>query len=210
MGLHTMPNGWEVATDEQGNVTGRAQFSDDRTRRYVLIRRWKHALDPVDLENPNDRMPLTWVMLNPSTAGAADDDATIRKCVGYAKRWGYGGIRVLNLFDLIATDPAVLRTDPHPNSRTNDQVWRDWLLPAVAGGWGLPELKPDVVVGWGDGANMPVAGHAGVLLDRERWAAGLFEQAGIEPMCLGVTRAGQPLHPGRTSYDLERVPWKVL
>lgn len=209
MGLHRTAKGWEVFSDADGYVTGRAQFSDDRTRRYVLIRRWKHALDPIEQGNPNDRLPLTWVMLNPSTAGADTDDATIRKCVGYATRWGYGGIRVLNLFDLISTDPAALKSDPLPCSPRNAEVWAEWLRPWQGTEWSSLELRPDVVVGWGDGADVPVAGHPGVLLDRDRWAAEFFEKSGIEPMCLGTTRRGHPLHPGRTPYDLPRVPWKV-
>lgn len=196
MTVRTTSGGWEVAT-ENGWVTGRAQFSDDGTRRYVLIRRWAHTIGDDDERT----MPLTWVMLNPSSAGAADDDPTIRKCVGYAKRWGYGGIRVLNLFDYIATDPHDLARQATRSSPANDQVWEEWLLPWNRQEWTALEVRPDVVVGWGD--------H-GSIDNRDQWAARMFIRAGIEPSCLGVTRAGQPLHPGRTSYDLQRVPWKVL
>jgi hypothetical protein len=195
--------GWEIAAGEDGHVTGRARFSKDRTRRYVLIRRWSHALD-IPQHDPNGSagvMPLTWVMLNPSTAGADNGDQTIRKCAGYAKRWGYGGIRLLNLFDRIATDPQDLLTDPLPCSPTNERTWEQWILPANGQEWTSLEVKPDVVVAWGD---------RGIINDRDQWAARMFIQAGIEPTCLGVTKAGQPLHPSRTAYDLERVPWKVL
>lgn len=186
--------GWEIAR-AGGHVTGRAQFNADRTRRYFLSRRWVF-----DLASPTAET-LTWVMLNPSTAGAADDDPTIRKCVGYAKRWGYGAIRVLNLFDLIFTDSSMLL---HPafwldmNTPVNDQTWRYWLTSAEAPGWSRP---PDVVAAWGS---------KGSLLDRDQWAAQMFVRAGIQPTCLGVTVDDQPLHPGRTSYDLARSPWKIL
>ena len=186
--------GWEIGR-AGGQVTGRAQFNTDRTRRYFLSRRWVF-----DMAAP-DAGVLTWMMLNPSTAGAAEDDATIRKCVGYAKRWGYGAIRVINLFDLILTDSSMLN---HPgfwhtmNSAANDQVWRYWLAPAEVPGWSRP---PDVIVAWG---------AKGSLLSRDQWAAQQLVRAGVEPTCLGLTADGQPLHPGRTSYDLERSPWKVL
>jgi hypothetical protein len=52
-------------------------LSDCGTYRYELWRRWA--------EGPH----VLFVMLNPSTADAVTDDATIRKCIGYAKRWGY-------------------------------------------------------------------------------------------------------------------------
>lgn len=197
MTVEITSGGWEVAKGPDGHVVGRAQFTENYSRRQVLIRRWSHAL--MDAEG---LMSLTWVMLNPSTAGAEYDDPTIRKCMGYAKRWGYGGIRVLNLFDLIATDPAGLREHPEPTSAANDEAWRTWLFPLTPGRpWGPIDLKPDVVVAWGDG---------GSLRNRDQWAAAQFVAAGIEPTCLGVTQGGQPLHPGRTSYNLERTPWKVL
>lgn len=39
-----------------------------------------------------------FIMLNPSTADAHIDDPTIRRCIGFAKSWGYGGILVGNLY----------------------------------------------------------------------------------------------------------------
>ena len=59
--------------------------------RYVLTRQW------------NDSEPVTWIMLNPSTADADKDDPTIRRCIGFAKAWGHGGIHVVNLFAFRAT-----------------------------------------------------------------------------------------------------------
>lgn len=61
--------------------------------RYKLWRYW------------DDRPIVSFIMLNPSTADAEHDDPTVRKCVGFAKRWEKGGIEVYNLFAWRATDP---------------------------------------------------------------------------------------------------------
>lgn len=188
--MTTTGDGWEYHCFADG-TDGRALFDAERTRRYCLIRRWGAP-----------QVSLTWIMLNPSTAGADVDDPTIRKCVGYAKRWAYGGIRVLNLFSLISTDPDLLR---HPawwetaNDARNDDTLREWLGPQPETGT-TREYPPAVIVAWG--AN-------GRLRDRDTAVAGMLHSFGITPLCLGTTRGGQPLHPGRTAYDLTPVEWKV-
>lgn len=53
-----------------------------------------------------------FVMHNPSTADAFMEDPTIRRCMGYAKAWGYGGIYVGNLSPYRATDPKDLKDLP--------------------------------------------------------------------------------------------------
>ena len=64
--------------------------------RYWLFRKWSDA--PI----------LRFVLLNPSTAGPEKDDPTVRKCIGFAKWNGFGGIGIANLFALRATDPREL------------------------------------------------------------------------------------------------------
>lgn len=158
---------------------GAATFSRDMRYRYRLTRRWDW------------RPVVTWWMLNPSKAGAFHDDPTIRKCVTFARRWGYGGIHVINLFSLIATNPRELVTDFDP------------IGPETAAVVGCLVSKPgcDVVAAWGDG---------GTLRDRDVWAAGLMARAGIKPWCLGTTKAGNPKHPGRLAYATERVRWPLV
>lgn len=46
-----------------------------------------------------------FVGLNPSTADETEDDQTIRRCVGFAMDWGYGGLCMGNLFAIRATKP---------------------------------------------------------------------------------------------------------
>ena len=62
----------------------------------ALTRRWA--------EGP----PLVVCMLNPSTADAEEDDPTIRRCVGFAKRDGFAALEVVNLFAFRATDPKAM------------------------------------------------------------------------------------------------------
>ena len=80
-----------------------ALYSADRRYRYLLFRR---------LGRGNRR--LAFILLNPSTATEYQDDPTIRRCVGFARRWGYDQLTILNIFALRATDPKQLyqSTDP--------------------------------------------------------------------------------------------------
>lgn len=55
-----------------------------------------------------------FVMLNPSTADATDDDPTIRRCIRFARDWGHARLLVANLYALRATDPRALSRHPDP------------------------------------------------------------------------------------------------
>jgi hypothetical protein len=74
-----------------------AEFSADRVYRYELARIW-------DWSTP----PVLFVGMNPSTADEDTDDPTIRRCVRFARDWGYGGLLMGNLFAFRATDPKAL------------------------------------------------------------------------------------------------------
>lgn len=76
-----------------------AILSDDQVYRYYLARQW-------DAQGTK----VCFIMLNPSTADALKDDPTIRKCIGFAHRWGHGGLVVVNLFGFRATNPSVLNS----------------------------------------------------------------------------------------------------
>ena len=139
-------------------MTG-ATFSADGRYRYRLWRRWDRA-----------RPVVAFVMLNPSTADATRDDPTIRRCISFARAWGFGGVEVVNLFAYRATDPRVLRRARDPVGPGNDrQIARACREAAL------------VVAAWG-------ASHAG---DR---AAHVLRRLSA-PRCFGTTRSGQPAHP---------------
>ena len=142
--------------------SGGAVFDDDLVYRYLLWRRWA------------DGPLLTWIMLNPSTADALEDDPTIRRVVGFSTAAGYAGCEVVNLWAYRATDPTDLKSAVEPSGPHNDSFLRRHISGA-----------PEVVVAWGasvDGLGLPMPD--------------ILEMVGNTPMrCLGVTQSGQPRHP---------------
>lgn len=58
-------------------------------------------------------------MLNPSTADSDNDDPTIRRCMGFAKDWGFGGVLVGNLYAFRSTDKKNLRLVKDPVGHGN-------------------------------------------------------------------------------------------
>lgn len=141
-----------------------AAFDKTATYRYVLTRTW-NASQPV----------MTWIMLNPSTADALRDDATIRRCTGFARREKCGGIVVINLFAFRATKPAALARAADPVGPDNDWFIRNYCRSGQL-----------VIAGWGAHEQAAV---------RSRAVLAVFAEWGIQPQCLGVTRNGQPRHP---------------
>lgn len=74
-----------------------AILSECETYRYQLWRIWDES-----------KPKVLFIMLNPSTADADIDDPTIRRCIGFAKSWGYGGLFVGNIFAYRSTEPKGL------------------------------------------------------------------------------------------------------
>lgn len=64
-----------------------AEFSECRKYRYVLWRRW-------DWKGYGNQ--VMFIGLNPSTADETEDDPTIRRCIRFAKDWGYSGLLMMN------------------------------------------------------------------------------------------------------------------
>lgn len=145
-----------------------ATFSADRAYRYTLSRRWGKG------------SCAAFVMLNPSTADAFDDDPTIRRCVGFAQEWGCGGLLVVNLFAYRSTDPRALAAVADPVGVANDLVLAVMLRPD------RNTTPGPVVAAWGN------HGRAG---NRGQVVTDLLTEVGVQLQCLGVTSTGQPCHP---------------
>lgn len=154
-------------TNTIGLVERTARISEDGVYRYTLDRVWRKAA------------PRTvFLMLNPSTADGTVDDATIRRCVGYARRWGHGGIRVINLYALRSRDPAALWTHPDPVGPDNEATLIETARDARSRG----HL---VVAAWG----------ANARTSRAVSVAWTLAEVGKPLACFGLTKAGHPLHP---------------
>jgi len=142
--------------------------------RYILNRTW----------NAQHRGIVNFIMLNPSTADDVFDDATIRRCIGFAKRWGFSGLVVTNLFAFRATDPKDLRklAATNPAYAVGDGN-TDWIEQEAA-------KAEAVVCAWGNG---------GGLLGRDLWIANrLLENHDL--LCIRRTKEGNPVHPVREPY----------
>lgn len=63
---------------------------------------------------------VQFVCLNPSTATDTIDDPTVRRCVGFARIWGFGGFCMTNLFAFRSTDAANMKRQIDPVGAGNN------------------------------------------------------------------------------------------
>jgi len=149
----------------EGDAASGAAFDATRRYRYLLWRRWRARGRSVVL-----------VMLNPSTADATKNDATIRRCIGFAQCWGFAAMTAVNLFAWRATHPKDLRRAVEPVGPLNDEVIRD-----AAG------RADRVVAAWG--------AHGDLLGRGDAVLASLRDVGPVH--AFGRTGTGQPAHPLR-------------
>lgn len=152
-----------------------AVFSPCRTWRYALYRIWDET-----------KPPLAVIGLNPSTADETQDDPTVRRCIRFARDWGYGGLVMLNMFAFRSTDPAGLRSAADPRGPENDQR----LLDETA--------QRRVLCAWGT--------H-GSLFGRDSTVTTMLTKASRDLVCLGRTKDGYPRHPLYVRADTRPEPW---
>lgn len=151
-----------------------AVFSKDRRYRYTLWREWDQALPQFIV-----------IGLNPSTADETQDDPTIRRCIGFAKREGCGKLVMLNLFAFRATQPREMFAAMDPEGEYADAVLR---------GYADDPRTSRVVAAWG------VHGTP----ERVAAVAALFP----EIQCFGRTRNGSPRHPLYLPSDAQLEPFR--
>jgi|HubBroStandDraft_2_1064218.scaffolds.fasta_scaffold114358_3 hypothetical protein len=156
------------------------EFSPCRTWRYVHEVQW------------DDGPCVAFVMFNPSTADESQLDPTLRKCRGFAQRWGYGRMVILNLFAVRGTDPRTPSQVSDPVGPMNDY----WILKTVA-------QAREIVFAYGCGQWIKTP-------EMKRRPSEFLKliRAHNEYMlisCLGYRNDGHPRHPLMLSYTTERV-----
>lgn len=142
-----------------------AHFSPCRTWRYTLRRVWDDT-----------RPVMTACGLNPSTADEVKNDPTITRIINYAKRWGFGGLTMLNLFAFRSTDPKVMYRAADPVGPENDQA----ILDAA-------KTSAMFLACWGSHGKHRGRGDEVLAL--------LRTYAACPVLCLNRNRDGSPVHP---------------
>lgn len=167
---------WESLEEPNG-----AHVSDCGRYRSLLWRGWCDESDHVTL-------PMVFVMLNPSTADGREDDPTIRKCIGFARRHGATGIVVANLVSWRATDPREL----YRAHERGEPVFRE----LDGKGMQIASWFGPAVFAWG-------SGFRPWMQPAQELAETFFHSA----LCLGRTKDGQPRHPLMLPYSTQLETW---
>ena len=150
-----------------------ATLSPCRTYRYDLWRTWLSG----------DGYAV-FIGLNPSTADETTDDPTIRRCVAFAKAWGYAGLCMTNLFAFRATQPKDMMQASDPVGPFNNAY-----LTAAACRAGV------VIAAWG---------VHGTHHNRDRTVRELLPRLHY----LRLTKGGHPGHPLYLPAALRPQPWE--
>lgn len=122
-----------------------------------------------------DRRTLLFGMQNPSKAGADESDPTVTRCIGFARRLGFGTLMVVNMAAGIATDPADLLKMEDPVGPENVRIIREQIQQCDL-----------AIAAWGSLSKR--------LRAMFRLSIGAFKTY-PSIKCLGKTKAGDPRHP---------------
>lgn len=156
-------------------LTSDAVISPCGHYRYLLRRELRHAGEGACL----------FVMLNPSTADATHDDRTIRRCMGFARDWGYRWLHVVNLFAWRATAPEDMFSAEDPIGPENNRY-----LNNVATGADL------IICAWG---------KSGSYRGRALEVMPLFARSKLH--VLALNKDGSPKHPLYVASATLPTPW---
>ena len=161
-------------------MTRSAEFSEDQTYRYKLGRIWEPT-----------KNKILFIMLNPSTEDAEDDDKTIKKLLEITKKWGwannYGGFYVGNLYPYCSSRPSDLRDIQIP-----DEIHAKNIK-------SIEEMASEssiVVYAWGTkGPN-----------ERQMPPVWLRNIADPHAYCINISMRGVPMHPNQWGPNVRPIP----
>ena len=176
--LRQRPLNWSHST---------ASFSDCRAYRYRLER----------LAGNVPRHPaVTFIMLNPSTADASEDDPTITRCWRMTQRWCFQRMVVVNLFALRSTDPRRLPKHPDPVGPHNVAFITAAIVQAR-------EAGSPVICAWGCNMPPPLRSHLRVVQS-------LLREHGGDIKALRLNARREPWHPLYLPAKTEPVPYLAM
>lgn len=165
-----------------------AKFSECDRYRYQLWRDWSSD-PPPDGRDDWELSTAVFIGLNPSTADAVKNDATVTRCIAHAKRWNCYRMFMMNLFAWRATDPKEMKAQGSPIGPENDF----WLLETI-------RASQIVVACWGNhGSHMQRSGEVKVML----------RNAGVSVKCFAVNGTGEPKHPLYVRSDQELMEYSL-
>lgn len=170
-------------------ITRSACISKCNQYRFVLHRdhlQYSDAMAPTKAQGR-----AVFVMLNPSTADAREDDPTIRRCMQYAIDWGYNNLTVVNLFPFRATDPKKLLQHREPDAIIKQNL--GYLESECY--WNRPDV---VVCAWG---------KDGGLQKRDKLVLRTLIELGTNLTLLKRNEDGTPSHPLYLRKNLKPLAW---
>lgn len=167
------------------DVRKSAVFSECGKHRYRLER------------HHGDGRLVCFIMLNPSRAGVEKDDPTVRKCLGFARRLGYRGLVVVNLFSMVATDPTELLASDYAWASGDPDNFEQVVVAAKSA-----DL---VIAAWGCEAHR--VGRRQKHPRRDKVVAEALASLDVQLHALKVTKSGHPQHPLYLAYDCKPKPW---
>ena len=162
-------------------ISSEAFFSDCKSHRYSLTRRYKRGVSAI-----------SFLMLNPSTATTKVNDPTIHRCEALALREGFSLMHIINLFSFRATDPKDMKyahemgvdvTGGEENNKTLERVCK---------------ASDIIVCAWG---------NHGSFLSRSDTVMRNIIPEGANTRCLAINASGEPKHPLYTAKNAELIPY---
>jgi hypothetical protein len=160
-------------------MKGGANISPDRKHRYSLWRSW------------DDNKPkILFIGLNPSRADNVYNDATITRCIRFAKDWGYGGLHFGNLFSY--RTPYVTRQQLEAKKSIPDiELWEP-LLENLS--FAITDLTDHYLASMVRDAEKVVCCWGSWKFIAER-SMHIIDKILPESYCFGLNQDGQPKHP---------------